>query len=234
MLRASSLLLCAGLFTGCTAVEEVGDYFLLEVGNTWTYALIQGGNDEEWTLEVLDAAENDQSPRGDLWVLMTYPEPANDPQNPGAIIERRWRSFNVSLEADSTGEEPIPIGYTYRYVLPDEGDRSEFFVKYPGDNDAYTESWDYEVEEEGTTTRFEYEVSTQYSTEPVDTGYGKWSDNVLVDRVVTQHREGEDPFVQRHHEVWAAGGGLVRYRFVSVDEVVTEVVVRDSSAYATD
>ena len=238
MLRATCLLLCAGLLAGCPSTEEVGDYFLLDTGNTWTYTPISGGTGEEWTLQVRDAAENEASPRGDLWIYLSYPEDANDPQNPGLIIDRPVRSFNVSLEADNTGEEPIPIGYTYRYVLPDEGDRNEYFVKYPGDLDSYSEAWDYEVEEEGSSYRVEFEIGIEHSTAEVETGYGSWSDNILVDRTVTQiNVDGdgvETRYVKSFHEVWAAGGGLVRLRFVDTQEVVTEIVVRASSAYSTD
>jgi hypothetical protein len=234
----SPLLLCASLLVACPSAEEAGDFFLLEAGNTWTYTLIQGGNGEEWTLSVLDAAENQDSSRGDLWFYMTRPEPSNDPQDPDAVIDFPVRSFNVSLEADSTGEEPIPIGYTYRFVGQGEGDRNEFFVKYPGDNATYTESWEYEVENELGTNRFEYSIETRHSTDEVETGLGNWSDNILVDRVVTQiNIDGagnEVPFEQTHQEVWAAGAGLVRYRFVSVDEEVTEAVMRTSTAFSID
>ena len=231
MKRALSLILGATLLGGCTPAEEAGDFFLLEVGNSWTYTLIQGGNGEEWTLRTRDAAENPDSTRGDVWVHLTRPESANDPQDPDAVIDYPVRSFNVSQEADSTGDEPIPIGYTYRFVGQGEGDRNKFFVKYPGDDEGYTESWDYEVEIG--TSRYEYDVTVTHSTAAVETGYGSWSDNILVHREVTIVNQGV-PLTQQHDEVWAAGGGLVRYRFESGDEQVTEAVVRTSTAFGVD
>jgi hypothetical protein len=236
MLRAPTLFVLAALLAGCTSLEEAGDYFRLEVGQSWTYTLIQGGNGEEWTLRTRDAAENPDSTRGDVWFHLTRPEPSNDPQDPDGVIDFPVRSFNVSQEADTTGDVPIPIGYTYRFVGQGEGDRNKYFVKYPGEDETFTDAWDYEVASEVGTSRFEYDVTVTRSTEPVETGYGSWSDNILVHRVVTivnVNGQGEEVALpQTHDEVWAAGGGLVRYRFESADEQVTEAVVRTSTAFA--
>lgn len=217
---------------GCEEVVQL-DYFLLDPGDTWTYALIQGGADgEEWTLTVSDAEDREESQRGDIWVALTRPEP--DPIDPSLTIEVPQREFNVSLEADSTGEESIPIGYTYRAVENEEGQLDQFFVKYPGSAPDWSTSWEYDWESETGTTAWSYQVSVRRSTDDVGTGMGTWSDNILVDRIIAQTNidANGDPQTQtrEHHEVWAAGGGLVRYRFTSVDDVVTEAVVRTSSA----
>lgn len=236
MIRASIALSAALCLAACPSVDEQADFFLLEAGNEWTYTTISGGNGEEWTLQVQDATENPNSSRGDLWFYLWFPENANDPQDPDRIIESPFRSFNVSLEEDATGDEPIPIGYTYRFVGGDEGDRNEFFVKYPpADGEAYSESWSYEVESETGTRRDEYEVSISTSSDPVETGYGSWDNNILVHKLHTQinvQQNGDEvEFEREHFETWAAGGGLVRYKFVSVDEEVTEIVVRNATAF---
>ncbi len=225
----------AGL-VGCEAVEEA-DYFMLEPGNTWTYALIQGGADgDEWTLTIGDASDREETQRGDLWFALMRPEP--DPIDPDLTIQVPHREFNVSQEADNTGDEPIPIGYTYRAVENEEGQLDQFFVKYAGSDEDWSNSWDFDLESETGTTSWSYEIHAYRSTDPVGTGLGTWEDNIIVDRTIalTSIDAFGDPTTQTrlHHEVWAAGAGLVRYRFTSAEDLVTEAVMRQSTAFTIE
>lgn len=219
------------LLAGCPPTI-IDDYFQMEVGNTWEYFLVDGGEvDEFWTLNALDADDNDESGRGDIFFRMvrTVPDGIAD----GVPAEYEQRRFNIGLEQDLTGSEPRPIGWTYRW-LPEaqkEGDREEYFVVVPGSRDDWTDSWSYEFGEDGGSD-FYIEVDTQRSEGPRQTSYGTYNDLVECVRTVeiTSFATGEE-LVQTTvtTETWAAGVGLIHFHVLAADDTTTEGVLRTTN-----
>jgi hypothetical protein len=202
------------------------DYFRIETGLTWEYSLVTGGvQDEVWRLEIVDAEENPANQRGQLWWRIIRSEP--HPDFAGERLETDHRSFNVGLEEDQTGSEPVPIGWTYRHVELDEGDRNEFFVKVPEGGNTWSDTWSYTIDDGG--SEFDYSVEIARGEDTVQTGLGNYDDTVRVVRttVITNTAGGNDQVLtQVHEEHWARDVGLVRYRFTAADGEVTDAALR--------
>ncbi len=219
------LLLCFGL-VGCPPVEEA-DYYQLAVGNQWEYYVTQGQSGEVWNMEVFDADDNPETGRGDLYVVMSRTEPPPEPNLPSLTIETR--SFNLASQEDLTGSVAKLIGWQYKWVNNDEGDRNEYFVKAPTSREDWTDDWQYGVNGSAGGTDFWFSVSASYMTEPVVTGYGTYIDCIEYRREVRlEHDDGTEQYVE-HLEAWAAGVGLIRYTLTAVDGDVTEVVLRTTN-----
>jgi len=228
-MRLLSLLaaLGAAAVMGC-APTVAQDYFRLEVGNSWEYFVVEGGTDgETWYLEALDADDNDMSGRGDVYLRMMQELP-DDPGSPFFL-----RRFNIRHEQDLTGSTPVSIGWSYRWVEKNEGDRDEWFVTSPGSDSGWTDSWSYSVQESGAGSEFEHEVTAGYCTEEVAASYATTDDCVEVERTITtvNHSLGEDApdLVTVHIETWAAGVGLLRYRILESDGQTKDAVLRTAS-----
>jgi len=220
----SFLLVPVLLLSACTSAG--GDYFRLEEGLTWEYSLVQGGvQDEVWRVEVGDAADNPANQRGSLWWRIVRSEP--HPDFPGERLETDHRSFNVGAEEDQTGSEPVLLGYTYRHVELDEGDRNEWFVKVPEAGATWSDTWNYTIDDGG--SEFEYTIEISRGQDTVQTGLGNYDDTVQVIRttVITNRNQGnEQELTQIHEEHWARDVGLVRYRFTAANEEVTDAALR--------
>ena len=231
MSRFLSLIPLTLLLTGCPPGGGE-DYFRLDVGNTWEYFLVDGGVEGEyWTLSMLDADENEESGRGDVFFQMLRTVP--DALGPGVPADYPQRRFNVALEEDTTGSVAMPIGWTYRW-LPDaqkEGDRGEYFVKSPGSASDWSDGWSYEVGDAG--SDFDFEVETYRSSEARQTSFGTYTDLVIVERTteITSYSTGTE-LVQTTTsvETWAAGVGLIHFSILGADGVTTEAVLRTTNA----
>ena len=211
--------LCVGL-AGCDAAGA-DSYFQLAVGNTWEYRVVSGGEEgERWSLISDDPDDNDAAPsgRGDIFFKMerTYPNP--DSALPDIVIQ--MRNFNISEEMSVDG---AALGWQYKDVPADEGDRNEWFVKNPDVTDpVYTDSWEFEVPGDSE-SEVNIVVEQSWCAAPVQTSYGTYADCLDVVRTkTTDHNNGELITTQIRHETWAPGYGLIRYLIIAGDEDETE------------
>lgn len=233
MRKVLSTLLVASsaILLGCPPTGP-GDYANLAVGNTWEYFLVQGGEDEEyWTLQALDADDNTESGRGDIYLRLSRTIP--DGLAPGQDETYDQRRFNVAHVQDLTGSEPVTIGWDYRWVLQEEGDRGEFFTVAPGSSADWTNSWNYETGEPGGSD-FDHEITATRCQDYVETSYGTFGDCVVYERTVTTTNfdlGGEEQVLTTvHHETWANGVGLVRYSITASDGNVSTAVLRTTNS----
>jgi hypothetical protein len=228
------LLSLAPLAAACPGGGAAADYYRMEQGLSWDYYLISegGAEDEAWALQVLDADENEETSIGDLFFRLQ--RSYTDESNPSQTYTLDQRKFNLRLEEDETTDPPAPIGWTYRWVNQDEGERGEYFVKVPGADTEWSDDWDYEIEGDAGGSDFGFEVHAERWAEPVEASLGTYDDTIAYTRTVTITSFGLDGDelvqVQEHHEYWAAGVGLVRYLFVHSDGDVSEVVLRSTDA----
>ncbi len=220
LLRTITIAALAAVFAGCPAAGE-SDFFQLAVGNSWEYIVLSGGEDgERWNAISDDPDDNDdaRSGRGDIMFRMvrTYPNP--DTALPD--IEIQMRNFNVSTESTVEGEL---LGWQYKDVPADEGDRNEWFVKVPEpSNPDYSDSWEYDVPGESD-SEVTMEVTQSWCTEPLQTSYGTYDGCLEIIRTkTTDHNNGELITTQVRHETWAPGYGLIRYLIIAGDEDETE------------
>jgi hypothetical protein len=231
MYRFLSILPLAVLLIGCPPSAQE-DYFHLELGNSWEYFLVDGGEEgETWSLDILDADDNEESGRGDIFFKMirTVPNALGE----GVPADYEQRRFNLALEQDETGSTPKPIGWTYRW-LPEaqkEGDRGEYFVVSPGSASDWSDDWSYDFGED-TGSDFSISVVTQRSSDARQTSFGTFTDLVVVERTVeiTSFSTGEE-LVQTTvtNETWAAGVGLVHFHILAADGTTTEAVLRTTN-----
>lgn len=230
-----ALLSVLSLLTAC-GPGAGGDYFKLEVGNTWEYFLIEGGEDGEfWTLQALDTDDNSANGRGDVYFRLSRTIP--DGLSPGVDQTLEQRRFNVEHVQDLTGSEPVSIGWDYRWVLQEEGERSEFFVKTPGAGADWTDAWDYDITETG--SDFVHSIEMSRCSGEVETSYAVFEDCVHVVRTLDTinydiNNNPEDPLTTIHEEVWATGVGLVRYSILASDGQRSTAVLRTTNADAED
>ncbi|MBJ94234.1 MAG: hypothetical protein CMP23_07105 [Rickettsiales bacterium] len=227
MMRITVVLLALSWWAGC-APQPQADYFQLAIGNQWEYYVTAGGEEGEvWNMEVLDADDNPESGRGDVYLVMSRTEP---PSGPGlASLTVDTRSFNLATQQDLTGSSPQLIGWQYKWVNNDEGDRNEYFVKEPGSRSDWSENWDYRADGNAGGTEFWFSVSERRTTDPIQTPYGTYVDCLEVEREVRlDHSDGTEQFVL-HVESWAAGVGLIRYQRTGTDGDVTEVLLRTTN-----
>ncbi len=206
--------------TGCETTTS-SDYFQLGVGNTWEYRVLSGGETgERWTAISDDPDDNDdaRSGRGDIFFQMErhYPNPDSDLPD----IEIQMRNFNVSEEKTVEGDV---LGWQYKDVPADEGDRNEWFLKVPDIADpSYADAWEYDVPGESDSD-VDIEVSQAWCQTPVQTSYGTYEDCLEVVRTkTTDHNNGELITTQVREETWAPGYGLIRYKIIAGDEDETE------------
>jgi len=227
LLRLSLVFLPAVLLCGCPPVEAI-DYYQLAVGNQWEYFVTQGGVEGEvWNMEIFDADANPDSGRGDIYLLMNHTTPPNE-GNPQALTLPE-RSFNLAAQQDLTGSVAKLIGWQYKVVEEDEGDRNEYFVKAPGSADDWSGSWDYRVSDSGAAMDFAFSVNADRMTDPVQTPYGTYVDYVRCIREVRiEHSDGTEGN-RELVEDWASGVGLIRYQVTGVDGDVTEVLLRTTN-----
>jgi hypothetical protein len=226
LLRPLLLLLFAALLCGCPPLDAA-DYYQLAVGNQWEYYVTQGPEGEVWNMDVLDADENPETGRGDIYVVMTRTEPAPEPTMDPQVYDAR--RFNLATQDDLTGSVAKLIGWQYKWVNNDEGDRNEYFVKAPGSASDWSDSWSYGVSESAGGTSFDFSVTGAYMTDPVQTPYGTYVDCVRYTRdVQLNHNDGSQQNIE-HVEDWAAGVGLIRYMVTAVDGDVTEVLLRTTN-----
>ncbi len=209
-----------------------GDYYNFGLGYTWEYVLIEGGEDDEfWTLQALDADENDESGRGDYYIKLTRTLP--DSLGPGQDQTFDQRRFNVDHEQDLTGSEPVSIGWSYKWVLQEEGDREEYFVVAPGSARDWSDSWSYETGESGGSD-FEHEITASRCTDQVVSSFISTADCIEYERTVTTTNfaldGSEQVLTTVHHETWAAGVGLMRYSITASDGGVSTAVLRTTDS----
>jgi len=232
MYRALLLFVSVPLLAGCPPTAQ-NDHYQLELGNTWEYFLVDGGEEGEfWTLQILDADDNEESGRGDIFFRMirTVPNALGE----GIPADYEQRRFNLALEEDLTGSTPKPIGWTYRW-LPEaqkEGDRGEYFVVSPGSASDWADDWSFEFGED-TGSDFEISVVTERSDVGRQTSFGTFDDLILVERTaqITSFSTGEE-LVQTTvtTETWAAGVGLIHFHILAADGTTTEAVLRTTNA----
>ncbi len=230
MKHAALLTLPLLLCTGCSSLG-VGDYFQIAEGNTWGFFVRNSElNDEQWTLSVLDADDNEQSQRGTLYwqFLKTY----KDDVNPAIEFETLLRSFNVSPDYGGLGEDATPVGWVYKFANADEGDRNENFLVQPGTDSDWTQTWDYTVGGAGGGSDFEFVIEMAYETEPIQTSLGTFEDTVAVTRTRTTVSSGGDPLQNTRQEWWAVDVGLIRYIETGADGLSVEGVVRTTNVVA--
>ncbi len=239
------------LLSGCPPVE-LQEYYQFAIGNTWEYYLTEGGvvtadcgdgidheSVEVWTLAVLDDDENAESQRGDRYVHWT--RNWADPCNPSQEYTVTHRAFNLAEEVDLTGLEPVATGYTYKWVGNDEGKRNEYFVMAPNGSADWTESWDARVSGDGGGSDFEFEVSVEVLSEPLQVPYARpgasstYTDVVEYTRTQTAisvNLDGEELVqTQIHVEDYAQGVGLIRYHYTNSEDPpqVTEALLRTTN-----
>jgi hypothetical protein len=226
-LRISVLAVVLPVLSACPPVEEA-DYFQMAVGNQWEYYVTQGGLDGEvWNMEVFDADDNPETGRGDVYVVMSRTEPPPEPTLPSLTVDAR--SFNLATQEDLTGSVAKLIGWQYKWVNNDEGDRNEYFVKAPGSRADWSDHWEYGVNGSAGGTDFWFSVTGSYMPDPVQTPYGTYVDTVeYVREVRLDHSDGTEQYVQ-HLENWADGVGLIRYVVTAVDGDITEVLLRTTN-----
>ncbi len=205
---------------GCPAAGDV-DYFQLGIGNTWEYRVLSGGEEgERWTAISDDPDDNEyaRSGRGDIMFHLMRTYPNAEPELPD--IEIPMRNFNVSEERTV---EDVLLGWQYKDVPSDEGDRNEWFVKIPDPTDPdYSDSWEYDVPSESN-SEVSIAVTQSWCQEPLLTSYGTYDDCLDVIRTkTTDHNDGELITTQVRHETWAGGYGLIRYLIIAGDEDETE------------
>lgn len=234
-LAVALALVSALALAGCPP-SGPGDYYNLGLGYTWEYFLVEGGEEGEfWTLQALDADENTESGRGDFYMRLTRTIP--DGLAPGQDQTFEQRRFNVAHQQDLTGSEPVSIGWTYRWVLQEEGDRDSYFVVAPGSAADWTDSWSYETGEVGGSD-FEHEIDVARCDDDVETSYATFSDCLEYTRTVTTTNfdfEGNEQVLTTvHHEAWAADVGLVRYSITASDGHVSTAVLRTTNSVPVD
>ncbi|MCP4867580.1 MAG: hypothetical protein GY898_02540 [Proteobacteria bacterium] len=231
MLKRLALLLPLALLTACPPPGG-GDYANLEVGYTWEYFLIEGGEEDEfWTLQALESDENPANGRGDIYFRLTRTIP--DGLSPGNDQTLEQRRFNVELKQDLTGSAPVDIGWEYKWVLQEEGERGEFLIKTPGSAGDWTDGWDYEITETG--SDFVHSIEMRRCDEEVETSYDVFDDCVHVTRTLDTinydiNNNPEDPLTTIHEEVWAEGVGLVRYSILASDGQRSTAVLRTTNS----
>lgn len=222
---ALSLLLVVGCGTGSGA----DDYFRFEAGNTWTYYLNEGGQEDEvWTLDVLDADENEQSARGDFFFLLTQTYPNPEPALPD--ITSPLRQFNFSAELSGTVENPEVSSWVYKWANDDEGLRNQDFVVPPGDDSAWTTTW--ESGSDTGTLEVAYEIASSRRAEGIRVPFGFYEDCIDVRRTITRTGTvaGDDSVtVQVREETWANGVGLIRYHLTATDGTISEGLLRETN-----
>ncbi len=235
-MRALVLPCLALLLAACPPTSNE-DYFNLAVGYTWEFYLLEGGEDGEfWTVQALDADENTESGRGDIYFRLTRTIP--DGLGPGTDQVLEQRRFNVRHVQDLTGSEPVSIGWDYRWVLQEEGEREEYFLRQPGSAKDWSDGWDYETGEPGGSD-FEHTVEMATCTEPVATSAGEFEDCVTVTRTVEVtnydiNGNPEDPLTTVHTEVWARDVGLASYEILASDLQRSYAVLRTTNAMDDD
>jgi hypothetical protein len=229
--RLLSLIVFLSVLTACPP-GTAEDHFQLELGNTWEYFLVDGGEEGEfWRLDMLDADDNSESGRGDLFFHMVRTVP--NALGEGIPADYEQRRFNLALEQDLTGSVPKPIGWTYRW-LPDaqkEGDRGEYFVVSPGSAADWSDDWSYDFGED-TGSDFSISVTTERSDVPRQTSFGTFTDLVLIERTVeiTSFSSGEELVqVTVTSETWASGVGLIHFHILAADGTTTEAVLRTTN-----
>ncbi len=215
------------LMVGCPPAEDV-DYFQLAVGNHWEYYVTQGGEEGEvWNMEIFDADDNPETGRGDVYLVMNRVEPPPEPTLPSLTVNTR--TFNLATQEDLTGSVAKLIGWQYKWVNNDEGDRNEYFVKEPGSGSDWSDDWEYGVNGSAGGTDFWFSVRAARTSDPIQTPYGTYVDSIEVNREVRlDHSDGTEQFVS-HVEDWAAGVGLIRYMRTGTDGDVTEVLLRTTN-----
>lgn len=230
-----------GLALAACGPKTVPDYFNLEtLGASWHFDVVQPETDEFWTLQTLDADDEEHPPgdganRGEIWFKLTRTIP--DGLGPGQDQVIPQRQFNLSHEQDLTGSEPLSIGWEYKWLAGvEEGDHGEFFVITPTWDEDWSEFWTYETGEEGASD-FEHDIAGSYCAEPAETSYGILQDCVVYERTVTttNFEGGEEQVLTTvHTEVWAAGIGLARYEILASDGELTIAVLRTTNADQQD
>jgi len=225
------VVLASTLLAACPPVETE-DYYQLAAGNQWEYYMSEGAADGViWDLEVLDANENEETSRGDLWVVLTRTEPPQQPGFDPLVI--RQRSFNIDLEQTITDGETVDVGWVYKWADSGEGDRNEYFVKKPSGDADWAESWEFDVFEAIGSSRFYFDIEASMRTEPLQTPYGTYLDCIDYIRTVEiEHNDGSVDRVDRL-ETWAAGVGLIRYRISAQnaegEDTITEGLLRTTN-----
>jgi hypothetical protein len=217
--RLAVAILSAGI-AGC-APSAANNYFQLDVGNTWEYRVVAGGEEgERWSLISDDPDDNDDAPsgRGDIYFRMVRTWPNPEPALPDLVIQ--MRSFNIS-EKMSVDEDVL--GWEYKDVPADEGDRNEWFLKTPDTTDPdYTDGWDYELSGDAN-TEIIIDVEQFWCPAPLQTSYGTYADCLEVVRLKSTHYiDDEITITQTRHETWAAGYGLIRFLIIAGDGDETE------------
>jgi hypothetical protein len=215
--------------------KVVPDYFNLStLDASWHFDVVQPETDEFWTLQTLDADDNDLgdgSHRGDIWFRLTRTIP--DGLGPGQDQVIPQRQFNLSHEQDLSGSEPLSIGWEYKWLAGmEEGDQGEYFLLTPTVDEEWSEFWTYETGEEGASD-FEHDVAASYCADPAVTSYGIIEDCIVYERTVTttNYVGGDEQVLTTvHTETWAAGIGLVRYEILSSDGELTIAVLRTTNA----
>ena len=212
---------------GCPPTDPI-DYYQLSIGNQWEYYVSQGGQDGEvWNMEIFDADDNPETGRGDVFLVMSRTEPPPEPTLPSLTVDTR--SFNLATQQDLTGQAPKLIGWQYKWVNNDEGDRDEYFVKAPGSASDWSEAWEYGVNGSAGGTACWFSVDAARRSDPIQTPYGTYVDCIEVQREVRlDHSDGTEQFVS-HVEDWAAGVGLIRYVRTGTDGDETEVLLRTTN-----
>jgi len=226
------LVVVAALLVGCPPVQQQ-DYYQLAPGNHWEYYMSEGTADGVvWDLEVLNADDNEETSRGDLWVVLTRTEP---PQAPGFDpLVVRQRSFNIDREQSVSDGETTDLGWVYKWVQSDEeGERNEYFVKTPSGASDWSDSWEFDVFETVGNSQFYFDIEAHVRTEPLQTPYGTYLDSIEYVRTVEiEHNNGEVDRFERV-ETWAAGVGLIRYQITAEnaegEETVTEGLLRTTN-----
>ncbi len=221
--RAAILTLPLLLATGCGGLG-VGDYFRIEEDNTWSFFVRNSElNDEQWTLSVLDADDNEENQRGSLyWQLrQTY----KDDVNPTIEHAANLRAFNLSPDYGGQGEDAVPVAWIYKYVNTEEGLRNENFLVQPGTESDWSASWEFTVRE---SFDFVFDIEMAYETEPIQTSLGTFEDTLAVTRTRTWS-SGGDPLLNVRQEWWAVNVGLIRYIETGADGLSVEGVVRTTN-----
>jgi|GEM_PF-1972504 len=227
-----SLLLAAPLIltSGCAA-GDARDYFQIAEGNTWEFFVRNSElNDERWTLQILDADENEQGGRGELYfeLIATY----TDATNPTLEYNEFRRRFNVSADNGGLGEDAPVIAWQYKQVNNDEGLRNENFVVQPEESPDWSASWDFEVDGEGGGSDFEFELVAGWATDSVQTSLGQFENTLKIERTrstISNTGEGQQILTNLREEWYAPDVGLVQYRETGADGISVEGVLRTTN-----
>lgn len=214
---------------GCDTAST-DDYFRFEIDQSWTYYLNEGGREDEvWTLEILDADDNEQSARGDFYFLLTQTYPNPEPALPDVTYP--LRQFNFAAELEGTVENPTVSAWVYKWANSDEGLRNQDFVVPPGEEDSWSLSW--ESGSDSGTTEWTYDVLSERRAEGIQVPHGFYEDCIEVTRTITTTSTvgGEETeTTQVRQETWANGVGLIRYHLTATDGTIVEGLLRETTA----